>query len=110
MAKDVICGMNVNENGAAGVSEYRGKKYYFCSTMCKTKFETNPELYIKSNEDNKTDVAKGDDIKEDEKEGGLTFGLGLHYDISQFGITIDYAAIDYGRFDYVNKFSLIFSF
>jgi hypothetical protein len=49
-------------------------------------------------------------IKEDEKEGGLTFGLGLHYDISQFGITIDYAAVDYGRFDYVNKFSLIFSF
>ena len=29
MAKDVICGMDVNESEAAGVSDYKGKKYYF---------------------------------------------------------------------------------
>ncbi|MCJ7582888.1 MAG: copper ion binding protein, partial [Candidatus Aminicenantes bacterium] len=46
MAIDPICGMNVNEEEAAGVSEYKGKKYYFCSTGCKKKFEKNPELII----------------------------------------------------------------
>ena len=46
----------------------------------------------------------------EDAEGGLTFGFGLNFKISQFGLKLDYAAVDYGRFDYVNKFSLIFSF
>ncbi len=71
MAEDVICGMDVNENEAAGVSEYRGKKYYFCSTMCKTKFDANPELYIQSDESSDDDAASGDDVKEDD-EGELS--------------------------------------
>jgi len=43
-------------------------------------------------------------------EGGITFGFGLHFRVSQFSLNLDYAALDYGRFDYVNKFSFIFSF
>jgi Cu+-exporting ATPase len=58
MAKDVICGMDVDENKAAGVSEFRGKKYYFCSTVCKQKFDETPEAYIKSDEG---DVDEGGD-------------------------------------------------
>ncbi|MFC2163934.1 heavy metal translocating P-type ATPase [Acidobacteriota bacterium] len=58
MAKDVICGMDVKENEAAGVSEYKGKNYYFCSTACKQKFDETPEAYIKSDEG---DVDEGDD-------------------------------------------------
>ncbi len=50
MAIDPICGMEVDEKNAAEVSEYKGKKYYFCSTSCKDKFEKNPELYIKSHD------------------------------------------------------------
>ena len=46
----------------------------------------------------------------DNTEGGLTFGFGLHFNVSQFELNLDYAGIDYGRFDYVNKFSFIFSF
>ena len=45
-----------------------------------------------------------------ESEAGLTFGFGLHFNVNYFELNLDYAAIDYGRFDYVNKFSLIFSF
>jgi Cu+-exporting ATPase len=48
MAIDVVCGMEVRENEAAGVSEYKGQKYYFCSPMCKKKFDANPEKYLQS--------------------------------------------------------------
>jgi len=58
MAKDVICGMDVKENEAAGISVYKGKKYYFCSTACKQKFDQAPEAYIKSDEG---DQDEGDD-------------------------------------------------
>lgn len=45
MAKDPVCGMQVNEQSAAGKSEYQGRTYYFCSPACKATFEKNPEKY-----------------------------------------------------------------
>jgi YHS domain-containing protein len=45
MAKDVICGMNVDEKTAKLKSDYMGKTYYFCSQMCKTTFDKNPAKY-----------------------------------------------------------------
>ena len=48
MPIDVICGMEVKATEAAGVSEYKKKKYYFCSPVCKQKFDQNPEFYLKS--------------------------------------------------------------
>ena len=39
MAKDPICGMNVDEKTAKLKSDYKGKTYYFCSQMCKTTFD-----------------------------------------------------------------------
>ncbi len=45
MEKDLVCGMQVDPNKAAGKSDYRGKLYYFCATSCK-KFDANPEQYI----------------------------------------------------------------
>lgn len=47
MAKDPICGMNVDENKAAGTAVYKGKTYYFCSAHCKAQFENAPEKYAK---------------------------------------------------------------
>ncbi len=46
----------------------------------------------------------------EDAEGGFTFGFGLHLNVNQFEMNLDYASIDYGRFDYVNKFSFIFTF
>jgi Cu+-exporting ATPase len=46
MARDPVCGMEVQEDRAAAVSDYRGKKYYFCSAACKTAFDQNPEKYL----------------------------------------------------------------
>ncbi len=45
MEKDVVCGMQVDPEKAAGQSEYQGKTYYFCATICKKKFDANPAQY-----------------------------------------------------------------
>jgi prolipoprotein diacylglyceryl transferase len=47
MAKDPVCGMNVEEQKAAGTSQYGGRSYFFCSKSCKEKFDQNPEQYAK---------------------------------------------------------------
>ncbi len=47
MAKDLVCGMEVDEKSAKFRTDYRGKTYYFCAPGCKTAFENNPGKYIK---------------------------------------------------------------
>lgn len=46
MARDPVCGMEVDPKEAAGKSEYRGVTYYFCALSCKTAFEEEPEKYV----------------------------------------------------------------
>lgn len=46
MAKDVVCGMEVDENTAQYKAEHEGKTYYFCSPGCKAEFEKNPDKYV----------------------------------------------------------------
>jgi Cu+-exporting ATPase len=46
MATDPVCGMTVDEEKAAGTSQYEGKTYYFCSTGCKVAFDKDPEKYL----------------------------------------------------------------
>jgi YHS domain-containing protein len=46
MAKDPVCGMQVNEQQATAKSEYQGKAYYFCSQSCKQQFDQSPERYV----------------------------------------------------------------
>ena len=48
MAKDPVCGMQVNEQEATTkglTSEYQGQKYYFCAQECKQEFDQNPRRY-----------------------------------------------------------------
>jgi YHS domain-containing protein len=45
MAKDPVCGMNVDEGKAAGTSVHRGQTYYFCSPSCQAAFQQAPEKY-----------------------------------------------------------------
>lgn len=47
MAIDPVCGMDVNEQQAAGRSDYQGRSYYFCSEACKERFDQNPQQYIR---------------------------------------------------------------
>ncbi|MCK9244753.1 MAG: PorV/PorQ family protein [Candidatus Marinimicrobia bacterium] len=46
----------------------------------------------------------------EEAEGGLTFGLGLRLNLMGYKFIVDYAAVDFGRLDYLNKYSLILAF
>lgn len=45
MAKDPVCGMQIEEQQAAARTEYRGKTYYFCSAKCKSEFLSAPDRY-----------------------------------------------------------------
>ncbi|NHJ14900.1 MAG: heavy metal translocating P-type ATPase [Candidatus Thorarchaeota archaeon] len=45
VAIDPICKMDVDTATATLVSEYDGKKYYFCSQYCKDSFDAKPETY-----------------------------------------------------------------
>lgn len=45
MAKDPVCGMEVDERKAAGTSVHHGVTYYFCSAHCKSAFDKEPDRY-----------------------------------------------------------------
>ncbi len=44
--KDLVCGMWIDPDKAAGKSDYQGKTYYFCSLGCKKEFDQDPEKFI----------------------------------------------------------------
>ncbi|MCU1295199.1 MAG: copF, partial [Bryobacterales bacterium] len=43
---DPVCGMDIEEQDAAGTVEHRGTRYFFCSQSCVEKFRTAPERYL----------------------------------------------------------------
>src|SRR5579862_929718 len=46
LARDPVCGMNVNPETAKHIYEHAGKKYYFCCGGCAEKFKASPEKYL----------------------------------------------------------------
>ncbi len=48
MAIDPVCGMEVEESKAKWSSIHGGKKYYFCSQMCKDTFDDDPEMFTRN--------------------------------------------------------------
>lgn len=47
MAKDPVCGMEVDEQTAQWKSKYNDKTYYFCAERCKNVFDKKPDSFIK---------------------------------------------------------------
>jgi Cu+-exporting ATPase len=43
--KDPVCGMTVSPD-ATIASDYQGRRYLFCGTKCKTKFDLDPQRYL----------------------------------------------------------------
>jgi YHS domain-containing protein len=43
-AIDLVCGMTI-EQSQAKRHNYHGRKYFFCSNLCKTHFRDNPVMY-----------------------------------------------------------------
>lgn len=52
--RDPVCGMDVDPEDAAGAVEHGGRKYYFCSTSCVTKFKADPNKYLEPQNKNAT--------------------------------------------------------
>jgi len=48
MARDPVCGMEVNPREDNYSTEYQGEVYRFCSTSCKEGFEKNPTEYARA--------------------------------------------------------------
>jgi Cu+-exporting ATPase len=46
MERDVVCGMNVDPAKAKAKVEREGKSYYFCSSGCALKFESDSRKYL----------------------------------------------------------------
>ncbi len=46
MATDPVCGMTVEEAGAAATADYAGRTWYFCSESCHDRFVAQPEAYV----------------------------------------------------------------
>lgn len=47
MAKDPVCGMDVDEKTAQWKSEDKDSAYYFCSERCKRVFDKQPDRFTK---------------------------------------------------------------
>ena len=45
MAKDPVCGMQVDEASAGATTKYGGQVLYFCSTDCQKEFLSNPQVW-----------------------------------------------------------------
>ncbi len=46
MAKDPVCGMDVDPASAQHTGEYQGQIYYFCAPGCRKAFEADPKKYL----------------------------------------------------------------
>jgi Cu+-exporting ATPase len=51
MAKDPVCGMQVDEQKAAAMATHEGRTYYFCAVRCQQVFERDPAKYLGGHSD-----------------------------------------------------------
>jgi len=53
MVKDPVCGMQVDPQKAADKTVFHDQTYYFCSPVCKSMFDREPEKYaVQAKRDN----------------------------------------------------------
>ena len=80
MAKDPVCGMDVDPAKAAGTSIYKGETIYFCNVNCKKKFDAEPEKYITEiKEDTAIDPICGMTVSKASPKGGTSEYNGKTY-------------------------------
>lgn len=60
---DPVCGMKVDPaNAKGGSSSYKGTSYFFCNPKCKSKFDAQPETYLRPKSSAVIDTASADVI------------------------------------------------
>lgn len=73
MAKDPVCGMDVDPHTATLKAEHNGVTYYFCAPGCRTKFIADPQKYL-------GDKAPAEPVPE-----GTEYTCPMHPEIRQIG-------------------------
>ncbi len=58
MARDPVCGMEVDEDQTKHQFQYMGETYYFCASRCRTSFEQDPEKHLATLKEDFTDTRK----------------------------------------------------
>lgn len=48
--RDLVCGVEFDEDSASSILEYFDRIYYFCSWRCNEKFGREPEKYVNNRE------------------------------------------------------------
>jgi len=74
LAKDPVCGMNVDPHTAKHRHTYKGQTYYFCSAGCRTKFANDPDKYLSPEQ------RKAEPVPE-----GTIYTCPMHPEIRQIG-------------------------
>jgi P-type Cu+ transporter len=72
MAKDPVCGMDVNREDSAGSYEYHGATYHFCSENCLHKFKSDPKKFLTPQ-------------KAEPSQEGVIYTCPMHPEIRQIG-------------------------
>lgn len=50
VAKDPVCGKEVEKGQAPAIAQYLGQAFYLCSPSCRRLFSKHPEKYLKRQE------------------------------------------------------------
>jgi P-type Cu+ transporter len=78
LARDPVCGMNVDPATSKHRFDYRGETFHFCSSGCRTKFAADPKIYLD------TYLEKTNAPKPDVPEGAI-YTCPMHPEIRQVG-------------------------
>src|SRR3972149_2503886 len=77
MARDPVCGMDIEPADAAGTSAYKGETIYFCALQCKERFDADPDGFMTgSHERPESSVAS---------ESGEIHTCPMHPEVEQVG-------------------------
>ncbi len=60
MAKDMVCGMDVDEEEAEFTLQHEDKTYYFCAESCLKKFESNPAQFLEGGDGHQEEEAQAE--------------------------------------------------
>lgn len=80
--KDPVCGMTVTDQ-SSNVFSYKGKRIYFCSAGCKTKFVSDPVKYLGKNSNEDAKILKPIAIPTETAPSGTIYTCPMHPEIRQ---------------------------
>src|SRR5262245_23661555 len=82
---DVVCGMEVDPESAAGSHRHAGETYHFCSDWCLKKFQEAPDRYLKGSGSPTGATSRAPESAPGLPAGGTLYTCPMHPEIRQEG-------------------------